>query len=171
MKVIEGVALRDLDIIVYPALAAHLGESEGCTHFHDGLLEILILAPYWDSFIHGGSDRNRAITTLAHELGHAVLHRRELRALAGCDRSAVEASRALHRRRELKAFYDPEWQAWAFAGAVLMPRPALRRMSGATISEIASEFRVSTSMVRTHVKRIPRLGFAFGKGGRLEVAG
>src|SRR5450432_3740745 len=68
----------------------------------------------------------RALFTLAHEIGHAVLHPNELvnRRLSAVD------SRALHRGAVggHKAFMDTEWQANGFAAAMLMPASGLAQM-------------------------------------------
>lgn len=71
----------------------------------------------------------RALFTLGHEIGHAVLHPEELvdRRLAAVD------SRALHRGRlgGHQAFMDTEWQANVFAAAMLMPATGLLQLEQA----------------------------------------
>jgi uncharacterized protein DUF955 len=71
----------------------------------------------------------RALFTLGHEIGHAVLHPVELldRRLAAVD------SRAFHRGRLSghKAFMDTEWQANGFAAAMLMPATGLLKLEQA----------------------------------------
>jgi hypothetical protein len=71
----------------------------------------------------------RALFTVGHEIGHAVLHPTELveRRLADVD------SRALHRGNAAghKAFMDTEWQANGFAAAMLMPATGLVKMEQA----------------------------------------
>ena len=63
----------------------------------------------------------RARFTLAHEVGHCVLHASELRTLNHPSQSFVQ----LHRRKSIPAYRDPEWQANRFAGALLMPWQAV----------------------------------------------
>jgi hypothetical protein len=61
----------------------------------------------------------RAAYFVAHELGHCVLHTDQLIRLA---QMPVNQQAALHRDRAgHKPFRDTEWQANAFAGALLMP--------------------------------------------------
>lgn len=73
--------------------------------------------------------RGRALFTVAHEIGHAVLHPTEL-----VDRRVADVdSRALHRGTlgGHKAFMDTEWQANGFAAAMLMPATGLVKMEQA----------------------------------------
>lgn len=71
----------------------------------------------------------RALFTVGHEVGHAVLHPKELveRRLAAVD------SRALHRGAVggHKPFMDTEWQANGFAAAMLMPATGLLKLEQA----------------------------------------
>jgi hypothetical protein len=64
----------------------------------------------------------RAVFTLAHEIGHAVLHTEELvdRALNPPDLSAMNRAQPTH-----KPYLDTEWQANGFAAALLMPARGL----------------------------------------------
>ena len=54
--------------------------------------------------------------TLAHELGHFVLHRHQGDQLARSD-------------KEIRAYQNPEWQANAFASEFLMPHDKIQGMS------------------------------------------
>lgn len=67
----------------------------------------------------------RARFTCAHEIGHAILHGTQLRAMNAGKRGSVH----LHRRESLPAYRDPEWQANAAAAAILMPVPAVQAIS------------------------------------------
>lgn len=86
----------------------------------------------------------RALFTLCHEIGHAVLHPTELvdRRLAAMDEGA------LHRGASPthKSFLDTEWQANGFAAAMLMPASGLVQMENAghlRSSTIAATYLVS----------------------------
>ena len=69
--------------------------------------------------------------TLAHELGHYLLHDD---VTVGLARSGDGAS--------VVTYCDPEWQANAFAGELLMPHDLIQNMS---IGEIAAQCKVSYS--------------------------
>lgn len=61
----------------------------------------------------------RAAYFLAHELGHCILHTDQLIRLA---QMPTNQQAAFHRgRTDHKPYEDTEWQANAFAGALLMP--------------------------------------------------
>ena len=72
----------------------------------------------------------RAIFTLAHELGHLLLHTQSR--ITPCSPEMV-----------IPAYKDPEWQANTFAGELLVMRHLARGMS---VAEIADKFHVSYSV-------------------------
>lgn len=67
-----------------------------------------------------GDGRHRF--TVAHELGHYILHR-----------NGVKMCRIVGNER-IAAYLDPEWQTNTFAGAILMPKSLI---SGLTADEIS----------------------------------
>jgi hypothetical protein len=71
-------------------------------------------------------DRPRARFSLAHELGHVVLHAAQLKHLARMPHSDAAMLRA--RVPKHPPYFDTEWQSNAFAAALLMPASALRRL-------------------------------------------
>jgi len=90
-------------------------------------------------------DHVRARSTVSHELGHAVLHTRQIIRLAGL---SLTTQMALHREKSPhKPFMDTEWQANAFGSALLMPAKGLyllRQEKGNLRAEsVALKFRVS----------------------------
>jgi hypothetical protein len=95
----------------------------------------------------------RALFTLCHEIGHAVLHPVELvdRRLAAVD------ARALHRGTlgGHKAFMDTEWQANGFAAAMLMPATGLHQMERAgelDVRMVAKTYLVSLQAAELRLK-------------------
>lgn len=94
---------------------------------------------------------NRQRFTLAHELGHVVLHREILE-------DNVHVDRVLLRDRDSSAgLYREEIEANAFASELLMPAEFLHAMLGGRqvildddeeISTLAKKFRVSESAMR-----------------------
>ena len=102
----------------------------------------------------------RALFTLAHEIGHAVLHARELvhRGLGPPSPESLARPVPAHRM-----FLDTEWQANGFAGALLIPAEGLRYLEngGANLDEfllreqfgvshLAAELRLKTYCARRH---------------------
>lgn len=77
-----------------------------------------------------GNPRHRF--TIAHEIGHAVLHN-DIRKLA----------RIEGKLPSIKAYEDPEWQANEFAGELLAPAQLIANL---TVSEIVDQCGVSWSV-------------------------
>jgi hypothetical protein len=72
--------------------------------------------------------RRRLRATQAHEAGHCFLHVEDARHVRTKLKFLHDASAALelHRQENLRAYENPEWQAWRFAGALLMPECCVR---------------------------------------------
>ena len=87
---------------------------------------------------YNGNGRDRF--TLAHELGHYLMHGKEHVKLA-----RVQAN------KKLEAFKNPEWQANTFAAELLMPITLLHSDNP---FKIASDFGVSLSAANFRVKKI-----------------
>lgn len=119
------------EVHVYPHadLASH-----GVTRFADDdeSVQILMRVNLYDALFDNG-DRNRvfAVSTLVHETGHALRHMPQF---LPAHRRAKELGRrpdfhgALHRRANLKAYEDPEWQAHAIGGVLVAPPSAIQNV-------------------------------------------
>jgi hypothetical protein len=142
-------------IMVYPVSAEELPDAEAETRAGEGRwLEIWMRDEFYEALFEVNANTNRARSTLGHEIGHAVLHEADVR--TGRHRPQVLAlRRAL--RSQLKPFQDCEWQAHTFAGALLMPRPALRAANLADAVALADQFQVSEAFARSHLRRIRRV--------------
>jgi Zn-dependent peptidase ImmA (M78 family) len=147
--------LQSEGILVYPVSTEELPDAEAETRAGEGQwLEIWMREEFYEALFTRNSNTNRARSTLAHEIGHAILHESEVR--TGCHQPHVLALRRTL-RSNLKPFQDSEWQAHTFAGALLMPRPALRATMLSDIHPLAELFEVSESFASSHLKRIRRL--------------
>lgn len=152
MTLIDELPMHGID--VYPVDPREIGAREGVTMAGDGRrTTILICREAWHQLVDGGRIAHRARATFAHELGHAILHGRELRRLErGRETGAITLNRV--RRRELRPFEDPEWQAWAFAGCILAPRRAIQMVKARNMVALTLTFEISTDMVRSHLRRL-----------------
>lgn len=136
-----------------PASRDELPDSEAETNISlRGDIEVLIREEQWHDLIGGGRQAHRARATACHELGHVVLHVPEHR------RKAATAlyRRSPVRRTQVKPYRDPEWQAWTFALAFLMPVRVVRGMGARTPAEMSEVFGVSETLATTHLKRFER---------------
>ena len=102
---------------------------------------------------------NRFRTTLAHELGHVLLHGPLFRAAKTGDLFDLSASsRATCTRRsvELAAQTDwLEWQAGFVAGALLMPITRLRQLAATTLSEVGA-VSIDSTAAQSLIRRVMR---------------
>ena len=147
--------LERAGISVYPVPMEELPDSEAEARAGVGdWLEIWMRSEFYESLFTWDSRSVRARSTLAHEIGHCVLHGQEVR--AGRHRPQLLALRRAPRAR-LKPYQDSEWQAHAFAGALLMPRATVRRVDLDDVACIAETYGVSDPFVASYRKRMERI--------------
>jgi Zn-dependent peptidase ImmA (M78 family) len=98
-------------------------------------------------------------STVAHEVGHCLLHVPLLRQCKK-DRIFTEGKKkdkvALYRKTPIPLYKNPEWQAWRFAGALLMPEQAVSSLirKGADLQEMARHFKVNGVFLETRMKAL-----------------
>jgi len=110
-----------------------LGESHGLTVRDGDNVCIKIREDIYDrACANEGRDRG----TVAHEAGHYLLHARS-------------PALARHFGGELKSYEDPEWQAKAFQGELLVPKHLVIGMSA---SDVARECGVSYDAAEYQLK-------------------
>ena len=123
-----------------------LEDSEGYTKYDKDrrVIEIRASAKTYD-WLEQEYPRGRFF--IAHELGHCILHTDQLVRLA---RMPAAQQAAFHRGGQVAAhevFRDTEWQANAFAGALLMPALGLLTLEQEHhilfAAQIAEQFHVS----------------------------
>lgn len=99
---------------------------------------------------HAGLGRPRF--TVPHECYHGIKHREQIRrALSDTGELVV------YRRQIVKPYRDPEWQANAFSGALLMPAPMVRLLAEGEhrlvlSRRMAEEFGVSLQAAEVRLK-------------------
>jgi len=126
---------------------------DGCTSTIDN--KVLIRTDLVDD----PSKERYARSTIAHEIGHVVLHIPLLRQLSKdvtFRQKKEEQGLNLYSRKDLKPYEDPEWQAWEFAGAILMPKPAIvtlmaKRLSSRSIAEV---FNVNAVFLESRMRKL-----------------
>lgn len=101
--------------------------------------EIVIREDIYDRARNGeGRDR----FTIAHEIGHFILHNTKLLTLT-----------RTYPNEKIKPYEDVEWQADSFAGELLCPACALKKMS---VEEAADYYGVSLSSARVQKRKSQR---------------
>jgi len=100
-----------------------------------------------------------ARSTMAHETGHALIHVPEFRLKKALLRSIHDkehVSLRLHREANVKIYMNPEWQAWRFAGAILMPAHTFILGVKESLGEksLANAFMVNPAFVRTRARAL-----------------
>lgn len=123
-KLLELVTFH-VDDPTCPVLA---NDEHACAYPDEGII-VLSLQTYDEMC----EDVPRARFTLAHELGHVLMHGSNVQ---GFNRAHTLSS------KPHKAYCDSEWQADAFAAELLMPASLAKHMSEA---EIADAFGVSAT--------------------------
>jgi hypothetical protein len=140
----SSIKQRDGSVIPLRGGVISLEDSEGYTRYDAkrGVIEILASERTYEWL----EERHpRAAYFVGHELGHCVLHTDQLVRLA---EMPANQQAAFHRGRAgHKPYEDTEWQANAFASALLMPAAGLRSLEeeglGLTPLFIARRFKVS----------------------------
>lgn len=149
--------LPKFGVHVCPASREEIGDRDGATDPHGtGEVTILVSEDVWDQLELSGPRSYYARSTVCHEIGHAVIHVPVLRR-----RLLVSEVLARTKRSNLRAYNDPEWQAWAFSGAILMPSVTLLMLQaqwGRLSPDLVSQtFEVSTQMAANHLRRLKLL--------------
>lgn len=83
----------------------------------------IALSPATYAALEGGEAR--ATFSVAHEIGHAVLHTEELVELSQIPHKTAAMLRG---QADHAVYFDTEWQAHGFAGALLMPAEGLAQV-------------------------------------------
>ena len=146
--------LPQFGIHVCPASREEIGNRAGATDPQgDGEICILVSEDVWDALEEPAPASHFARTTACHEIGHAVLHVPALRR-----RLLLKDALSRIQRRNLRAYEDPEWQAWMFAGAILMPSVTLRMLQGQhkslTPDLVGQTYEISDKMAQSHLRRL-----------------
>ncbi|MDE0254091.1 MAG: ImmA/IrrE family metallo-endopeptidase [Rhodospirillaceae bacterium] len=98
-------------------------------------------------YVNSKDKTERQSFTIAHELGHWILHREKIT-------NKPETYRVLPRFTDPDSDNPLEKEANAFAACLLVPKRLLKPVLGAPISALANIFGVSRTMMEFRVKNI-----------------
>lgn len=97
-------------------------------------------------------------STMAHEGGHALMHVMDYRIKKAILHSIHRKDHQLRvfREKDIKIYMNPEWQAWRFAGSILMPEVTftLAHQSGFSERELSETFGVNPAFIRSRKKAL-----------------
>lgn len=153
VKVLIETKFQEDGIHVVPASYEELGDRHGATD-PTGKREINILLSeqLWNDLFFQGHRERMARSTVMHEFSHALLHVQIMRRrLTTAGRQHLLSRQA---RGTLPAYCDPEWQAWALCGALMMPKRTLLMIADRPLAEIAAIYQVSEPFVTQRAKRL-----------------
>lgn len=126
------------DLIFYTVPIEEMPEAHG--QYRPETRELIIRDDVYNGAVHGvGRDR----MTVAHESSHALLHRD-----IGLNLNQLDP------QKNIRTFEDPEWQAKAFAGALLAP-PQMIIGKNYTALNIATLFGISLEAAEFNLTKIP----------------
>jgi hypothetical protein len=118
-------------------------------------IEVLIRRSEWDALHAGGRGAHHARGTVVHELGHAFQHVESVR-----QRRAQGLALPRHvSASTVKAYEDPEWQAWCFGTCIIAPRTTILMGATRSATALADIYGTSIKLMRMHLNRL-------GIGGR-----
>lgn len=93
--------------------------------------------------------------TVAHESSHSICHLAELKDF---NSSLIETAGILYRElpSNIKPYENPEWQAWYYAGALLMPTARIFRYveRGYSANDMANIFDVNPVFVKVRLNKL-----------------
>lgn len=141
-------------IHVYPASATELRGNEGLTDPSGqprAPIDILIHEDQFEALTDPGPRGNRARCTVLHELAHALLHVPVIR--RRCQLPSQQHTLLRVSDSAIKIYENPEWQAYAFAGHIAMPRGQVLKLPTLAPEAVARFFGVSQEFARQHLKR------------------
>lgn len=123
------------DFILCVLEKEEMGDIHGLAHPEENYIEVR--QDVYNRAVKGfGRDR----FTLAHELGHYLMHGKE----------NVQLAR-IGDNKQIKAYQNPEWQADTFAAELLMP---ITLIDTSNPYEISEKFGVSLKAAEIRVKKI-----------------
>jgi Zn-dependent peptidase ImmA (M78 family) len=97
-------------------------------------------------------------STMAHETGHALLHVLDYKRKKAILRSVHKKDHQLrmYHEKDIVTYKNPEWQAWRFAGAILMPAPAfiMAVKDGYDVWRLSERFGVNPKFVYSRLKAL-----------------
>ena len=98
-------------------------------------------------------------STLSHETGHCHMHVDEFRKrkqIAKFIHDNEHQTLRLYREESINIWENPEWQAWRYAGALMMPAPSVltAMRQGASAEDMCAIFDLNRPFVETRLRAL-----------------
>jgi hypothetical protein len=142
-------------IHVMPASYEELGDRVAATYPVGDWESEILLSPWIFENLADEERPHFARSTAIHELAHAILHVPLVRRRSMLSRDTSVCRRV--ERGQLPQASDPEWQAWALAGAILMPRRCVAMLSDRSPRSLSDAFFVSEKFAAVRLERLESL--------------
>lgn len=103
--------------------------------------------------------KRRLRATIAHEIGHCFLHVEEAKRNRNFQKTFLNnkhSSLKMYHPEELKVYENPEWQAWRFASALLMPENCFRTAveRNFTKKQLKRAFDVNPAFIEVRINEL-----------------
>lgn len=103
--------------------------------------------------------KRRFRATLAHEIGHCFLHVEDAKRNRHFQKTFLNdkhSSLQMYRPENIKVYENPEWQAWRFASALLMPENCFRTAveRNFTKKQLKRAFDVNPAFIEVRIKEL-----------------
>lgn len=103
--------------------------------------------------------KRRLRSTIAHEVGHCFLHVEDARRNRDFQKKFLtdkDSCFERYRPEDLKVYENPEWQAWRFASALLMPENCFRAAveRNFTMKKLKRAFDVNPAFIEIRLKEL-----------------
>lgn len=103
--------------------------------------------------------KRRCRATIGHEVGHAVLHVHQFRNLKATLKFIHDKNNSelrLYREDSVPTYCNPEWQAWRFAKAILMPAVTVEQSVKiySSIRDFAKTYEVNQKFAASRLKEL-----------------
>lgn len=165
-KVLEELLRFDVERFFEDELEADTGIRAGGRELPkgmDGVTDAANMHSYIADHLYSYKDRvekhRRLRSTIAHELGHCYLHvqdsRNNTNYLNRFENSGSD-NVEMFDESDLAVYENPEWQAWRFASALLMPEKCFRRAFEVNWKKrmILNTFEVNPSFMAVRMRQL-----------------
>jgi len=151
-KIIDGLNTGYVDLSkIGPNVMGYTDASKKVSYVDIKLYELSIERPR-------SVEARRFRATVAHEIGHCFYHIHQLETFKSFSGNEDGVFLRAY-RSEIPAYRDPEWQAWEYASALLMPSQHVFTLlsQGKDIYELAEIFDVNPAFVKARIKKLKKI--------------